>query len=324
VKKGFMPDSALARMLSSLDLRVIDVGARGKPLLSLRPLMPFVHLYACEPDHDEAKRLEEALKADARWRGVTVFNDALAATPGEAQLLVTQKPGMSSLLEPDAAVVNRYCRADAFEVAGTSAIQTTTLDAAATAHGFTDAAFLKLDTQGTELEILCSGDQLVAGPVVAVYVETLFHPFYRNQSLFGDVDRHLRSRGFSLFDLARTHLRRTRTPDQKGYYSRRPIVWAHCLYLKEPESLEVQGDAWATGLKRLVAVAVAFEHFDFAVEALVFGRDRSLLDDAFVDELTASVEAHATLQTQKLLRGCATDDARNQVMACAARDHRGP
>jgi FkbM family methyltransferase len=229
-------ESPLARLLDSIELNIVDIGARGKPLSFMKSLMPFARYVACEPDIEEAERLAQDLAADGRWLRTTVFSEAIASRPGEAQLMVTRHPGMSSLLEPDATVVNRYCKAGAFQVVNSSTVATVTLDVAAKRHGFEEAGFLKIDTQGTELDILRSGERLVSGSVVGVYLEALFQPFYRGQSLFSDLDTHLRGRGFSLFDLARTHLRRA--AGASSYYSRRPIVWAHCLFLKEPSALE--------------------------------------------------------------------------------------
>jgi hypothetical protein len=132
-----------------------------------------------------------------------------------------------------------------------------TLDVAATAGGFTDACFLKLDTQGTELEILRSGAALLPS-VLGVKVEASFRPYYRGQALFSDVDTYLRGHGFELFALERAHFRRT------GYrprlYSRRGLAWAHCLYLREPAGLPREA------LTRLLGLALAWQQVDLAVE----------------------------------------------------------
>ena len=104
---------------------------------------------------------------------------AVASRQGEARLHLTLKAGMSSLLEPDPEVTRRFCLEGTFRVVDTATVPVVPLDMAASQYGFTDAAFLKLDTQGTELEILRSGSRLVRESLLAVHTESLFQPLYR-------------------------------------------------------------------------------------------------------------------------------------------------
>jgi Methyltransferase FkbM domain len=60
--------------------------------------------------------------------------------------------------------------------------------------------FIKLDTQGSELEILQGGVRALAG-VRCVEVEVEFNPIYRGQPLFYEVDAFMRGQGFVLWKL---------------------------------------------------------------------------------------------------------------------------
>jgi FkbM family methyltransferase len=258
---------ALSAVLEEAGLKFVDVGGRGEAFSGIVTLAEFSHYYVSEPDGAEAARLQERLPVGANWRGVTVFTDAIAARPGTALLHVTQRPGMSSLLEPDASVAGRFYLGAAYAIVNQVPVSTITLDAAAARYGFEDASFLKMDTQGTELDILQSGPGLVRDSLVAVHTEVHFRPFYKDQPLFAEVDHYLRGNGFSLLSLSRTSLRRL------GYdpslFSRRTTTWAHCLYIREPDQLLRSSVVNpGRGLVRLLALAIALKHFDLALDVV--------------------------------------------------------
>jgi FkbM family methyltransferase len=309
---------ALAGVLAAADLKLVDVGARRSAMPQLAPLAPFAHYYACEPDREEAGRLAARLPQDLPWRAVTVVTEALASRRGTADLYLTHQPGMSSLLEPDLSVANRYCGGHKFQVTSVARVPTITLNDAAARYGFEDACFLKLDTQGTELDILQSGGPLV-GSLLGVYVETLFHPFYKGQALFADVDAYLRGQGFSLFGLYRTLLRRASY--RPSLYSRRAVVWAHCVYFREPATL-LDGDRSTAARRaaRLLGLALAFQYYDLGFEVAEAGVRAGLFDDSRA--LMNDIESVARQQTRRLARKANADDAEAVLTAPSQRDNR--
>lgn len=274
----------LTTALAGAELKLVDVGARGEPRPELMLLAPFAHLFAFEPDADEAARLATELSEGGGWRGVTVIPAAVAREEGSATLYETSAPGMSSLLEPDPAVYGRYDRTEAFEVMRAAAVPTIPLDLAAQRHGFQDACFVKLDTQGTELEILMSGEALLQH-VAGIYTEALFQPFYKGQSLFADIDAYLRARGFVLMELRQTSLRGNGFPPDR--YSERQVTWAHCLYLRDPSTIRDEGMRL-----REIAVALAYHQNDLAFTLAG--------DDPDLGEM---VREHVQAETRRRLHG---------------------
>jgi FkbM family methyltransferase len=319
MKLALPDDSVLGSMLTDAGLKLVDIGGRGAAFAPLLPLAKFSSYYVSEPDAAEAARLTEQLPLAADWRSVTVLSAAIASRSGNLPLYLTAQPGMSSLLEPDPAVAGRFYLAGKFRVVDVATVPAIGLDAAATEYGFTDAAFLKIDTQGTELDILQSGPRLVGESLVAVHVETLFQPFYKGQSLFADVDAHLRARGFSLFSLQRTAVRRAGFPP--ALYSKRVMTWAHCLYVREPETLLAGDEATARRqLLRLLAVAIAFEHYDLAFEIIALGDRLAWLPPASSSRLAEEVQNIATIETQRLLRKAEKAHVGEAVLAANVRD----
>jgi len=321
MKSEFAECTVLSSLLGGAGIKLVDIGGRGSALSALAPLASFADYYASEPDRAEAERLTRQLPLEAPWRTVTVLSEAIASRRGEAQLYLTNQPGMSSLLEPDPAVTGHFYLSGKFEVMGTTTVPTVPLDEAASHYGFADACFLKVDTQGTELDILQSGSRLVRRSLLAVYVECSFRAFYRNQALFGDVDGYLRDNGFTLFSLSRTNLRRA------GYraslHSTRVTTWAHCLYFREPETL-VNADDAAAGrdVARLLGLALAFRHHDLAFEIVSILRRLRLLADSDLDRLEDELERIAASRTRRIIRKAEQHDLKNAVMAPAFRDRR--
>jgi FkbM family methyltransferase len=309
---------ALMALLERAGLTFVDIGGRGAAMGQLLPVAPVGHYVTCEPDVEEARRLAEALAAENIWRRVTVVTEAIASRRGEATLYLTHQLGMSSLLEPDPDVARHFYLSQKFGVARTVTVPAIPLDDAAARYGFTDACFLKIDTQGTELDILQSGARLLRESVVGVYVECNFRPFYKHQSLFADVDAHLRQNGFSLFTMSRANLRRT------GYrpalYSRRITTWSHCLYLREPDTMAAAGLVMA--LPRLLALALAFHHYDLAFEILEAMRGAGQLSGDEVTQLTAEVEAVAAFTTAALGRKAARQGLGEALLAADFRDRK--
>src|SRR5690349_17853274 len=103
---------------------------------------------------------------------------------------MTREMACSSLYRPDPALTGSLPELACASETGTSKIVVRTLDEWSASNATPDIDFIKLDTQGAELDVLCGGDRTLA-TVRALEVEVEFNPIYMNQPLFGDVDKFL-------------------------------------------------------------------------------------------------------------------------------------
>lgn len=299
----------VATLLRQADLCLVDVGARGTPPEAARRLAPFLRLIAFEPDAAEATRLRTGLR-EYPWRAFIVRPEAIGRPP-KATLHVTVRPGFSSLLPPDQAVADRYRKInESVRVTHTREVPTVGLDEAAAAHGFRDACWLKLDTQGTELHILETGQSLLDS-VVGVQTEVAFQPLYRSQPMFADVDAHLRSHGFALADL-RVRSMRGRGFDRK-LYSRRQPVGGDCLYLREPDADRPRA------LARYLALALAYDQHDLLRSALTRGRTPATLGDGDAGRLLETAIDYMRRRTAAKLDGLPRTESRRLLAATEKR-----
>jgi hypothetical protein len=82
-------------------------------------------------------------------------------------------------------------------------LETITVDEFLTEHPALSPDMMKLDTQGSELDILCGAEKSLAS-VGLVEVEVEFMRMYSEQPLFGDVAAFMADHGFELLYLNRT------------------------------------------------------------------------------------------------------------------------
>jgi FkbM family methyltransferase len=139
------------------------------------------------------------------------FPVALYSAEGEMELIVTEQPGMSSLLEFDSGAFDRHfgliCGSrmwrQGFTPKRRQKTSVTTLDSLLRSQGLSRIDFLKLDAQGTELEILKGArEYLSAGRISIIKTEVMLLPVYRNQCTFSEIDHFLKGHGYLFVDCA--------------------------------------------------------------------------------------------------------------------------
>lgn len=191
---------------------VVDVGARGGAHKRWLPLGSAVRIVGVDAD------AEECAKLNARQHPLPSRFLPYALGPSDgatATLYLTKQRGCSSLLEPNAAFLEPFPYKWAFEVEKRLPVTLTSLDTMCAREDVTPTV-IKLDTQGSELDILRGGERAIQSALL-IESEVEFNPLYIGQPLFGDMDAFLRARGFALLALRRDYFRRgTDAPSSAG------------------------------------------------------------------------------------------------------------
>ena len=190
-----MPGASLADL--DPPLTIIDVGVRGGLDEIWAPLLPHLRAYGFDADPDECARLADE-HSSAQVRFVPL---ALGARPGTAGLHLTAEPACSSLYRPDELLAVRFPALEVIAPTGSRPVIVDTLDRWAERERVSDVSYIKLDTQGSELDVL-RGATSTLRTVWALKVEVEFSPIYSGQPLFGEVDAFLREHDFVLWRLA--------------------------------------------------------------------------------------------------------------------------
>lgn len=174
---------------------VLDVGANfGQFGDFVRQKLGFRGtIHSFEPVNQFARLLKEKTRRDQAW---TIHQTALGSRTGHAEINVTESPGLSSLLVPSSEAVK-----DLWDRSAVLERQRVTID---TLDNFVDSlgglpgpAFLKIDTQGYDLEVL-KGAEITLQTVRALQLEVSVRPIYEGMPDFRGVLDYLISRGFAL------------------------------------------------------------------------------------------------------------------------------
>ena len=219
----------VAALLGGQRLCIADVGAADGLAKRWRPIAGALRVVAFEPDARSDANADAKLGVE-----VVVVKRAAAAGEGDAPLYLTRKPRCSSLLPPNRAVVDRFPDADRYDVVGSQTVACTTVDAALARAGAA-MDFIKIDTQGAELDVL-RGAERSLGTCLGIEVEVEFQPLYQGAAVFRDVDGWIAARGFELFDLRRTFFPRAGAPAEPAQ-AKGQIVFGDALYFRDWRTL---------------------------------------------------------------------------------------
>jgi len=233
-------------------IEVLDVGCRGECPPELAELSPSISYTGLEADIDECIRLRKSRLPFAR---ASFLPFAVSGRPGKALLRVNREPGTSSFLPVDPLFRERF-GGEAYETLRTRVLDTTSLDHLARLKHVPQPDFLKIDTQGTELQILAGGRRMLEKTTL-VEIEVEFEAIYRGQSLFHHVNDFMLKAGFRLLYLNRVFA------GQRGFSgaTRGQLIFGDALYGKK----EAHWDNLSAESKIKMAVLLAnFGHRDIA------------------------------------------------------------
>jgi FkbM family methyltransferase len=223
-------------------LVVVDVGAMPEGTVRYAPLLDHdcASVVGFEPQAEQLARLQAASPP------THTYLPHILGKGGPARFHRTRYPGCSSLYEPDPRVIDLFSTIGAagpggnFHVVETSEVQTCRLDEIA---GIAPPDLLKLDVQGAELDVLEGGTETVSRALV-IEAEVEFVPLYRDQPLFGDVQRFLRGHGFLLHKLidvgGRGFAPMTSAPNP--YLPVSQLLWADAVFVRDFSDLARYGD----------------------------------------------------------------------------------
>jgi FkbM family methyltransferase len=240
---------------------VVDVGARWGAQQAWWRLHPLASLVGFEPDPQECQRLNQLVQERGAEQYVPA---AVGKMNGKATLHIAAEPACSSLYPPDMTVYKRYPQCQEIRETSTAEVTLKTLDTWWAEARKPHVSFVKLDTQGSELDILRGAEELLA-ECLGLEVEVEFSPMYTGQPLFHEVDKFLRDRGFSIWYLrslchyAENPAGRTGEPDQihfDGIWHPMPtgsgrLFWGNAVYFRDYVAISDE--------KRLLILAALLE-----------------------------------------------------------------
>ena len=269
--------SAFAECLDD-DVVVCDVGARWGIEDRWSGLAGRVRIFGFDPDAIECERLNALAEP-----GVQYIPVALGSSAQRSTLHHTIEPACSSLYKPIDELADNFPELECTRAIGSSYIDLDTLDRWRFSSGIARVDVIKLDTQGSELDILFGSiDTLEETCLLEIEVE--FNTIYEGQPLFSDVDQFMRRQGFVLWKLAHlVHYSDRAVPGGTMRFSdiahfdstalgretgAGQLYWGHAYFIPDVFSpASTRRPDWLSAL-RLAACACSFRMEDLAIIAL--------------------------------------------------------
>jgi hypothetical protein len=149
---------------------------------------------------------------------------------------------------------------------------------------------MKLDTEGSELEIMEGATGLLEKDVLGVLIEVAFCPYQSQRPLFPEIDNFLRGHGFVLYDLGPIRLARSSLPPIETYNGNPStygqLIAGDALYLRDIVSIPSHPAA-KNPAKILKAVCLfeTFSLYDSAIELLEYALAGGLIPGEFSNKL---------------------------------------
>jgi FkbM family methyltransferase len=218
----------MLKLLGGSRFTLIDIGASGGMHRRWARLGDMLTVVGFEPDEKEYVKLQQ--RDDRVW-----FKTALAGQQGKRVLHVTKAQTNTSFLLPNRSLLDQLQWSPNDSVMGHDIIADVEVECDAIDNILESRKirpdYVKIDTQGSELEILSGGQRLVEDTIMAE-IEVEFAPVYEDQPLFADVDAFMRARGFILQDLGNFLYVKPRGLAGVGGAKGRMIA-ADALYIKD-------------------------------------------------------------------------------------------
>jgi FkbM family methyltransferase len=281
------------KYLGSDFLRAVDLGADGGICDYWHPYLKAMRVDAFEPNAKECARQAAKSLPEIEWHPI-----GLAKTTGNHTLYVPKRTTGASLYPPNTEFMEKF---------GDTAYWGTIREIPIECSSFSDFLrkknkkapnLIKLDTQGSELDILSSLEDLDFKDVLCVETEVEFLEIYKGQPLFKDIHEFMTKKGFELLDLrtARCHFSKN---GSEGFYLRNlgayranpsiaaQLVAGDALYIRKLDDPSLYQSK--SVFTKLILIACIYHFFDLALWLIDQAEKKNFLTPTEREELAGAV-----------------------------------
>lgn len=233
---------------SKKSITLVDIGAQGGLEPRWRGLDGYINYCGVEPDSRSNIQLAKKV---TNFNEYTIIPYALWSSSKDLLLNQCRQPSASSIFKPNKVLLDKFPNADRFDIQKTIQIQAKKLDEVF--NGNVD--FLKIDTQGAELEIIKGSVERLCH-AIGLEVEVQFHKIYNDEPLFHDVSLFLEAQKFEFIDFI--HLKRwgRHKLDNRGQ-----LIFADALFLRSPEFI-LEKDSLEL-CEKYIGICLIYNRFDY-------------------------------------------------------------
>ena len=175
------------------DIIIFDVGSHiGDTIKKYKSVFPESKIFAFEPTETSYEKLLNQFGND---NSINVSLLGLSNKAEKKTFYLSESNNLNSFKKPNE-------RAWGFEKKETTMVETNTLDNICSINNIKHIDILKLDVQGSEIDVL-KGSKLFlsAGEISLIYVEWQVVPLYKGHSRYYKIGEYLGQYGYELFNL---------------------------------------------------------------------------------------------------------------------------
>ena len=192
-KRSYSKITYINKIMNENKISILDIGAAGgieQFQDSWQPFINRINFILCEP-HEESFNSISSLKTK-------VIDKALSDEIKTNNIFYeTRKPECSSMKEINYDYLKKFPFPERFEVVKKKNISTTTID---NEFKILDSPhFIKIDTEGSELDILKGASETLKN-TLGLVVEIYFTEYHKNQVKFDEIKNFLNSKNFEFID----------------------------------------------------------------------------------------------------------------------------
>lgn len=131
---------------------MVDVGARDGIDPRWELLGKNLKVLGFEPDSEECERLNKESRENHVYFPIALYN-----REGVVSIKILKNPSSSSIYSPNFSLMDRFEKSEDWEIIKSEEVPCNTLDNVLKLNNIQDVDFLKVDTQGSDLEVLKGG-----------------------------------------------------------------------------------------------------------------------------------------------------------------------
>lgn len=225
--------TSIFKEFNDLPINFIDIGARGSFFNKFSPVSDITSVYAFEPDKEEIESLKK--KEGKNWKNFKLFSLALGENKNKTFLFSCVAPTNSSIFKPNPKYIRRY-NMEKWKVKSKKKVTLDKLDSLLnqSANKKKIGEFIKIDTQGSEFEILKGAKKILKNHTIGVITEVSFLELYKNQKLFSDIEMFLRKQNFYFFGFETFHNRSKGFLSKDKYNFKERLMQTNAIFFKDP------------------------------------------------------------------------------------------
>ena len=312
----FFKKSSLHKIFELNPLVFCDVGARGGIHDLVLPLASHTSVVGFEPSNAECELLILRHLNDGTFFDLEVLATGLYSEDCDAVLYHAEASTNTSLYPVSSHYADRY-KLTKWKTVCTEQICVRSIDNITPESRLLKSGIdlIKIDTQGSEYEILKGASNQLEKSVLAAVVEVSFFEIYDKQRTFEEIVSLMKFHGMSFYGFSALHTRSRKQIDKSKCLTRERYMQADAVFIRDPLEPNTHFDD-PIALGKLIIIAILLEYYDLALEIVQLYND--LTDLEALQSLEAIVVSQATKELQVSvdeIRKAHDDIALNPTMA---------